>query len=67
MDSLPETLDKEGAVVGFFVTLSAVFDGKGFVTSGFDGYFGDANGGGVWLVFPFSMMSENGSSPIGVT
>jgi len=62
LGSLPETLGKEGAVVGFLV-----MGGKGFVTSGFDGYFRDANGGGVWLVFPFGAMSENCSSAIGVT
>jgi hypothetical protein len=67
LGSSAETLGKEGAVAGFFVTLSLVVNGKGFVTSGFDGYVRDANGGGVWLVFPFSVMSENCSSSIGVT
>ncbi len=67
MGSLTQTLAKEGAVAGVFVTSSLVIDGKDFVTSEVDGSFRDTNGGGVWLVFPFSVMSENCSSSIGVT
>jgi len=37
LGSLSETLGKEGAVVGFFITSFLFIDGKCFITSGFDG------------------------------
>jgi len=66
LGSSAEILGK-GAAAGLFVASTLFIDGKGFVTSGFDGYFRDAYGGGVWLVFTFGVMPENCSSSIGVT